>query len=42
MPNSETTSADNLHVQTGLKNKSKNSKQSLIFIFNKLLKTETK
>ena len=37
---SESTNADNLHVQTELKNKS--IKQSLIFIFNKLPKTETK
>ena len=39
---SESTNADNLHMQTELKNENKNIKQSLIFIFNKLLKTETK
>ena len=41
---SESTNADNLHVQTELKNKNKNKniKQSLIFIFNKLPKTKTK
>ena len=38
---SESTNADNLHVQTELKNENKN-KQSLIFIFNKQPKTETK
>ena len=37
---SESVNADNLHVQTELKNK--NIKQSLILIFNKLPKTETK
>ena len=34
--------ADNLHVQTELKNKDKNIKQYLKFIFNKPPKTETK
>ena len=39
---SESTNADNLHVQTELKNKNKNIKQSLIFMFNNVPKTETK
>ena len=39
---SESTNAANLHVQTELKNKNKNVKQSLISIFNKLSKAETK
>ena len=38
----DSTNTDNLHVKTELKNKNKNIKQSLIIIFNKLLKTETK
>ena len=37
---SESANTDYLHMQTELKNK--NIKQSLIFIFNKLVKTETK
>ena len=39
---SESTNKDNLQVQTELKNKNKNIKQSLIFRFNKLPKAETK
>ena len=39
---SESTNAENLHAQTEQKNKNKNIKQSLIFIFNKLPKAETK